>query len=399
MWPNKTFDEDINIVKNIKIENTGVNHDVSVKSSGLHYKDLEIYAENYFYVTNIIADYILIETSDISILDTMVFPMAFSFRHALELLMKSIILTNSRDSNNCTINAGHDLLALFELVKKTVCFSKDDEIWLTKFFEELHRKDKESDLFRYPFMMNKDMRILFGEEYTFGFENRVDLDLNILIEKFRYAFIGLQSNGLNRYKKPNNTVLLEEGGGYYERAVLGRFRDKFSEYIEGYFNCGVLLRSKQENREIENKAFFPMIYFYRLSLEILLKKMIYENIFFDENKKSKILNKEKHNICKIWKEIKEWYYIFDPSDQEAKILFEDIYITLDNIEKNDCTSSKYRYPFDKKMKSYFSQKRNTTYTLKNTAIVFESIINRISGIEGYLNEIYKYHKDAEGLNY
>lgn len=46
MWPNKTFDEDINIVKNIKIENTGVNHDVSVKSSGLHYKDLEIYAEN-----------------------------------------------------------------------------------------------------------------------------------------------------------------------------------------------------------------------------------------------------------------------------------------------------------------------------------------------------------------
>ena len=393
MWPNKPFDEDINIVKNIKIENTGVNHDVSVKSSGLHYKDLEIYAENYFYVANIIADYILIETSDISILDTMVFPMAFSFRHALELLMKSIILTNSHDSNNCTINAGHDLLSLFELVKKTVCFSKDDEIWLTKFFEELHRKDKESDLFRYPFMMNKDMRILFGEEYTFGFENRVDLDLNRLIEKFRYAFIGLRSRGLNIYKKPNNPILLEEGGTCYEKAVLGRFRDKFSEYIEGYYRCGVMIRHKIENGEIDKKAFFPMVYFYRVALEIILKKIIYNNNFIENDEKYKILNKRKHNISKLWEKIKDWYYLYDPADKEAKIYFEDISIVIDTIERIDCTSSKYRYPFDKKMKMYFSKKRNTTYTIENTAKVYESLIYKIHSLDGFFNDIYM--KDTE----
>ena len=65
-----SYHKEAECLKCIKLENTGRDHDIAVKFSGKTYIDLKTYAENYYYTADIIAKYILVETNDIELLDT-----------------------------------------------------------------------------------------------------------------------------------------------------------------------------------------------------------------------------------------------------------------------------------------------------------------------------------------
>ncbi len=54
--------------------------------------------------------------NDIKTLDTYIFPILFSYRHALELSLKHIYLR----ARGCMPKGGHDLLALWGIVKKEI---------------------------------------------------------------------------------------------------------------------------------------------------------------------------------------------------------------------------------------------------------------------------------------
>lgn len=91
--------------------------------------------------------------------NSLVYPILFCFRHALELGMKGIIASYGAAANEPEPRLIHDLLKLWQSCRRVMEYSdngtgKDAIEAVEEIIKELHALDKSSDSFRYP--ANKD---------------------------------------------------------------------------------------------------------------------------------------------------------------------------------------------------------------------------------------------------
>lgn len=271
---------------------------VCIKNSGSLEMDFFVYANNFFRAGEEVINYLLSDASencDIKKMDLWYYSMIFLYRHSIELLLKAIIFQEIKDLNKIKASIGeirHDLYKAFkkiiELKKLELDLDNIENLnWLKKFLGNISNIDKESDMFRYPFDMNKNVL----------FSNQTHISLLDTKENFCSAFKNICSiYYTGKILNENiNTVpkMIAEGGSYYQQSVVGyKYRQKsfypyYTSYIEvGNFLKDCIIKFKKEY------LFIPMCYLYRNAIELSLKRLIVEDIVEDDIKKYKILKKK-----------------------------------------------------------------------------------------------------------
>jgi hypothetical protein len=96
--------------------------------------------------------------------ETIIYGVAFAFRHAIEVTLKSLTATDESFQAKSAFKKqkalhGHDIVALVAHLKqplKTIGFSADEVKPVRKLIAELQHLDDRSDGFRYPFLSSRE---------------------------------------------------------------------------------------------------------------------------------------------------------------------------------------------------------------------------------------------------
>lgn len=367
---------------------------VCIKNSGSLEMDFFVYANNFFRAGEEVINYLLSDASencDIKKLDLWYYSMIFLYRHSIELLLKAIIFQEVKDLNKIKASIGeirHDLYKAFkkiiELKKLDLDLDNIENLnWLKKFLKNISNIDKESDMFRYPFDMNKNVL----------FSNQTHISLLATKKNFCSAFKNICSiYYTGKILNENiNTVpkMIAEGGSYYQQSVVGyKHRQKsfypyYTSYIEvGNFLKDCIIKLKKEC------LFIPMCYLYRNAIELSLKRLIVEDIVEDDIKKYKILKKKKHSILALWNSIKDELKKYDNGTQALlEISYTAEYIK--KIHDYDLNSDKFRYPCNNKIESYFLEE--TKFDINNVTSCFQELCDYLDAVDTMINVV----KDIE----
>jgi hypothetical protein len=112
-----------------------------------------------------------IKSKDISIIDTVIYPVCFLYRQYLELAMKNIYLSYSGDDSNKKIKLlkgiNHDLIKIWIKIKpylKKEATDKDiDDINIVEdYIKQFYNLDKFSSTFRYP--ITKYLKVVINSQ-------------------------------------------------------------------------------------------------------------------------------------------------------------------------------------------------------------------------------------------
>lgn len=190
------------------------------------------YADNYFYSAHLVAEELRSpQCRDISKLDTWFFPLAFLYRHSIELLLKAVVFKIIPDSEkpvDVIRKIFHKPQCCLEYIIKNSEYKRSaDEIeWLNKYLFSMEKIDSESDTFRYPFHLNGNKNI--GYSISFAFEKQTHVDLNEFVSNFEAAYEILK-NWYNQSDEPSckyrtaSFSLINQGGSYYNQSVIATY--------------------------------------------------------------------------------------------------------------------------------------------------------------------------------
>ncbi len=112
-----------------------------------------------------------IDSKNISVLDTVIFPVLFLYRQFIELSLKQSIIIlngeNKEDMSKTIGNINHDLIEAWKKYSDIMSNSMSENELKTlkivgKYIQEFHEIDKGSFNFRYP--ITKKMELVFGSE-------------------------------------------------------------------------------------------------------------------------------------------------------------------------------------------------------------------------------------------
>ncbi|PIJ96762.1 hypothetical protein [Lysinibacillus sphaericus] len=261
------------------------------------------------------------EDSRIDRLDLLIFPLAYLYRHSLELLLKASIINDriiqgikEKKQLLNELNDNHDLGELLGKKCEPTVVSNNKHInWLKLFLEDFSNFDKMSDSFRYPFKMFKDDNKI---KIDYVFKEQTHLNLVLFVNKMEYAFQiidhlyknnldELTSDNWNRYSAES----LENGGSYYGQSVVGQkynnaelttYADSYVTLAEHLFTLTII-----NKKTIQNKSFFkPICYLYQNAIELQIKDLVML-IFEDQYALNLLYTNEKHDIKKLWDHICE----------------------------------------------------------------------------------------------
>ena len=177
------------------------------------------------------------EHPDIGKLDTFFFPIAFLYRHCIELGLKAVGFRNihtSIERIEFIKETRHDLSEILNRLRIISYHTPEEKelVWLGKLFADISVLDKESDSFRYPFHIS-------WEKESFGdggfsvkrvFEDQISIDLVKFANKFEAAYEiirnwYIESDNESVEWKKLKPVFIETGGYYYAQSVVGyRYR-------------------------------------------------------------------------------------------------------------------------------------------------------------------------------
>lgn len=323
------------------------------------------YSKNYKYVAHLVTKYIL-EGDDISKLDTYFFPLAFLYRHSLELILKSIGFKYIDNKAAFIKETFHNLSEIFKQLESYIesITSKDNEMleWLKKFLDDISTKDKESDSFRYPFKIVTNSGTFFGNKYELKgvFEEQTYIDLLKFVKKFEIAYTILDSYYCEeslevREYKEYSPIFIEEGGYYYAQCVVGYAysRNNFYPYTKAYVETGSYIKEFiEKNPKEKDKLFLPMCYLFRNGIELGLKEIWFEDCAMDYQTKCKRLLKKNHKIQGLWNLIIE-DIIRNANVADNDDTMEVVGEYIDQLHKFDLTADKFRYPTDKYLEFHF----------------------------------------------
>lgn len=337
----------------------------------------------------------ILKKTDIRLLDTYFFSLAYLYRHSLELLLKSIgfkyilDIEGRKDFIKRTFHNLSSLLgAVIPHIRNKVLRNCKAFQWLEAFFEDMNDIDKESDSFRYPFgiTMQKDP---FDNQKNFGiksfFEKQTHINLLAFANKMEIAFKILEcylnetdiGDELFKEYKP---IFLEEGGGYYYQSVIGYSysKDRFYPYVKAYTESAEYLYDcMSKNSNLKELLFIPMCYLYRNSIELAMKEILFEECSYSFQEAVGLLNAKKHSILGLWNSIKSDIIKHAQAPEEDTTLanVEMYIIQLHNI---DGQADKFRYPTDKFMNLHF--KSSKKLDMKNVNNFFGELAYFLSSV-------------------
>ena len=127
------------------------------------------------------ADYLIenaVSSKDISIIDTVIYPVCFLYRQYLELAMKIIYISYSGESKETKINTfkriNHGLIKIWNKIKpylkeEAEKNEQDDINIVEEYIEQFHRLDISSFTFRYP--ITKDFNEVINNQKRINLPN------------------------------------------------------------------------------------------------------------------------------------------------------------------------------------------------------------------------------------
>ncbi|YCA46023.1 hypothetical protein M1E11_23850 (plasmid) [Bacillus sp. JZ8] len=357
---------------------------IKVKNSTDIQEEMYLYSKNFLSAANALACYTL-ESRRIGKLDFWFFPIVYLYRQSLELLLKSIAFKYLKDSASRSTfikEVGHNLELSYNqitpfLQKEGLNLNSDVFTWLDTYLKDITKKDKESDMFRYPFSINM-------VKY---FAKQTHINLLGLCQNMESAY-NIINSALSKTTLEgedlilHTPVLLIKGGSYYTQSVIGRnfssSNHHFYPYIEGYMESADYL---YELIKIDNEKcslFLPMCYMYRNGIELALKRILLEDCRYDYIEATKILKNKKHSVQGLWNKIKDdiKHYTNAPKDDKT-MLYVERYI--EDLHKMDGSSMRFRYPMDKLITLYF--KRGKKYDLDNVSSYFNALFTFLDNVD------------------
>lgn len=381
-------------------------------------EELFEYAENFLEAAHIITEFILnLEHPDIGKLDTYFFSIAFLYRHCLELGLKAIAFQyiNDKEGRERFVkNTRHNLSVILEEIERvSVTIRPEEEIeWLRKYFNDLSKTDRESDSFRYPFHIVKELDGYDWEEkYAIKrvFNEQTHVNLVKFANKFEAAYEIIRNWYLKRHDsaeewKEVEPIFIETGGYYYEQSVVGYkyIRDDFYPYTKAYLETANYLKWYMKNEtdvgniDCKNRLFLPMCYLYRNCVELSLKTIWFEETGEDFQIKCQQMRNKKHSIIGMWNKIKPYVLQYNSDAEEAEYI-EVIEDYCEQVQAIDSDSSKFRYPMTKSMQLYFSQ--NKRFDFIHIGDFFEELNNILDGIDSQLNAMNAIKAEMEAEYY
>ena len=351
------------------------------------------------------------EHTTISQLDTYIFPLAFLYRHSLELILKSIAfqsITTKEDQITFLKSTRHNpKLILDKILSKCNCTrAKNEILWLQRFFLDIETLDKESDSFRYPFHIVWEDDEWGDRIYSIDlvFAKQTHLNLIAFANKFEAAF-----EILNKWyaQDPSpavewqevNTVLFEEGGSYYEQSVVGYkfLRQPYYSYIEGYLEAAGFLRTRMKeardcNSNENSDLFLPVCYILRNCVELVLKAVWFDETGETLKTRCEMMLDKKHSIYGLWNAIREYGIKYASSDDSLEFI-ENIDEYCQQLHDFDADANKFRYPYSNSMEPYFKERRKFDFI--NVTTFMESIVNAIRAIESTIESIREYEAEMQ----
>jgi len=386
----------------IKIHNTG-----SIETM------LFDYAEKYMKSAYSITDYML-ERSDISVLDTFFFPIAFLFRHSIELCLKACIFVHVIEEEqriDLMDRTKHNLRDLFEELEthigETVDLESNYVEWLKSFLCNINDVDKESDSFRYPFGITiyKDLQgnKEFGIKTLFGEQTHIDLVK--FGNKMLFAYEIVKSIYLNTFdeldKFPEvDPTLFEEGGQYYAQCVVGYkySHEKFHPFVRAYKDAPKVLydlmmsTEGEEYNQSAREMFLPMCYLFRNATELLIKQIMFEESSYGYQGALKKFSKKKHKIVGLWNLIIDeivQHADADESDTTDEIAFN----YINQINDIDVRAYIFRYPINNRLCAYFTESKE--FDVENVYEFFMEILNLLDAVDSMMSVHNEWKADME----
>ena len=165
---------------------------IKIEAQGSLEAKLYEYAERFYESAHRITDFILNEEHpDIGKLDTFFFPIAFLYRHCIELGLKAVGFRNIHtniERIEFIKETRHDLYEILNRLRIISYHTPEEKelVWLGKLFADISVLDKESDSFRYPFHISWEKESLGDGGFSVKrvFEDQISIDLVKFANKF-----------------------------------------------------------------------------------------------------------------------------------------------------------------------------------------------------------------------
>lgn len=366
-------------------------YNIALYNSGDLVLDFKHYAEQFYAGAENLMEYLLDEASskgDIAKLDLWYFAIVYLYRQSLELLLKSTLfqyIVNIEDRKKAVGSIRHDLAQGLESLLNSILEADKSQghdaiIWLTSFFADISRVDRESDMFRYPFGNN--MKVLFEKQTHISLvATQVNMETAFSIMK-DINEKGCSFIGNHIAYEPR---LIIEGGSYYEQSVVGyKYAErKFYPYFSSYEEAAKHLENEIKKNH-NSVLFLPMCYLFRNAVELGLKRVILEDSHIPYDDAMKKIKRKKHSLIGLWNCISEEIekYANAPDDDTTLI---DTEKYIQEFHDFDQESDIFRYPVNKKLLSYFSNGR--TFDMLNVAGCFHELCNFLDAVDSMLSEI------------
>lgn len=148
------------------------------------------------------------------------------------------------------------------------------------------------------------------------------------------------------------------GGNMNEYSYFGwgKTTTQFYGYIMGYKDAADILIEDAIHSDSNMKLdtlIFPVLFLYRHSIELYLKRIYLE--LFDENlnEKKTFLKKRGHNLLAVWEKVRIIIERYSMEEEKKDIPIAEEYIK--QINQIDENSFNFRYPITKDLKSIHSE--------------------------------------------
>jgi hypothetical protein len=275
-------------------------------------------------------------------LDQLIFPCLYSFRHSVELILKYFLIdgcSGKEDVIEMLNTNKHNLVSLFAEAKITLICISFDIGEFDKLIDYINKIDPFSDYFRYPFG-------LYGD---YNFEKQIWIDLVKLYNAYEIAsslfelIINASRPKFKGNSKPIDFVS-ESQVKYSTFSTIGTggLSKSFRYQMNGFNQAAEFL--------VEcNEYYIQRLYFERLSIELVLKDIIY---YIMNEESFKIFRKKTHSIIGLWnKVISILNELKDEVGSTEELLdvveLNNLQELLNKIHEQDLSSDQFRYPITK----------------------------------------------------
>lgn len=355
--------------------------------------DFYEYAKNFYEAAERVI-HKMVEEQDIYKLDLWFYSMVYLYRHSLELMLKACIFqekTETSDRKEIVGKIRHDLEQAFDKLIEIKGLSIDDNEnakWLKSFLKDISDKDRDSDMFRYPF--GNDLKLSFDKQTHISL-----VDIHYNLNKAYYIIKEIYDTGSlsNQVYKCSEPKLIIEGGNYLQQSVVGYKYNQYEyyPYYTSYADVADFLKDIIFGNKKIN-LFMPMCYAYRNAIELGLKRLIVEDSHLGNDKSVKLIRKKKHSILGLWNSIIDKIKKYmNPSKDDTSIQDADKYIN--EFHQFDQHSDLFRYPCDKNMNLYFLEEKKMD--IENVSSCFEELCNFLEAVDSGLIEMREYEAEYE----